>query len=113
VKLAPVRRLALSLPEVTEQPHFDYSSFRVRGKIFLTVPPGEQFLHVFVGEEVREPALAMYSEFLEKLTWGKKVLGLRVTLEQASPEVVRRLVRQAWEGKAPASLAKSGVGPKL
>jgi len=37
--LAEARRLALSLPEVTEQPHFDMASFRVRGKIFVTVPP--------------------------------------------------------------------------
>jgi hypothetical protein len=107
MKLAPVRKLALSLPEATEQPHFDYGSFRVRGKIFLTVPPGDRFLHVFVGEEVREPALEMYPEFLEKLTWGKKVVGLRVTLEQASPAVVKRLVHQAWDAKAPAALRKA------
>ncbi|MGH3621598.1 MAG: hypothetical protein ACRDQ5_07385 [Sciscionella sp.] len=35
------RRFALSLPEATEQPHFEMSSFRVRGKIFATVPVDE------------------------------------------------------------------------
>ena len=107
MKLAPVRKLALSLPEVTEAPHFDYASFRVRGKIFLTVPPGDEFLHVFVSEALREPALAMYPEFLEKLTWGKRVVGLRVTLGQATPGGVKGLVSQAWEAKAPASLRAS------
>jgi len=34
VKLIDARRLAMSLPEVTEEPHFEYTSFRVRGKIF-------------------------------------------------------------------------------
>jgi hypothetical protein len=46
--LAETRRLALSLPEVTEQPHFDMASFRVRGKTFVTVPPEGTLLHVFV-----------------------------------------------------------------
>ena len=34
-----IRVLALSLPEAQEHPHFDRSSFRVRGKIFITLPP--------------------------------------------------------------------------
>ena len=34
MKTAQVRRFALSLPAVTEEPHFHYSSFRIRGKIF-------------------------------------------------------------------------------
>ena len=38
-----VREFALSLPGATEEPHFDMSSFRVQGKIFATVPPGEEF----------------------------------------------------------------------
>jgi hypothetical protein len=36
---ATVRRLALSLPETTEEPHHDMTSFRVGGKIFATVTP--------------------------------------------------------------------------
>jgi negative regulator of genetic competence, sporulation and motility len=57
-----VRRYALSLAEVTEAPHHEYSSFRVRGKIFVTVPPKEDAIHVFVEEEDREQALALYPE---------------------------------------------------
>jgi hypothetical protein len=106
MKLLQVRRHALSLPEVTEEPHFQYSSFRVRGKIFVTVPPDEKHVHVFVGEEQREPALAMYPKFLEKLTWGAKVVGLRVTLAPATSSVVKRLINLAWQNKAPKSLVK-------
>ena len=107
MKLVQVRRHALSLPEATEEPHFQYSSFRVRGKIFVTVPPDEKHIHVFVGEEQREPALAMYPKFLDKLTWGAKVVGLRVTLGPAAPSIVNRLVNLAWQHKAPKSLAKA------
>src|SRR4030095_2231480 len=86
MKIAQVRRYALSLPEVTEQPHFEYSSFRVRGKIFVAVPD-EEHIHFFVGEAQREQALALHSMFVEKLFWGGKVCGIRVRLSGASPSV--------------------------
>lgn len=101
MKLSQASKFALSLPEATEEPHFQYSSYRVRGKIFVTVPPGGQFIHVFVGDQHREPALAMHPEYLAKLTWGGKVVGLRVALELAEAPVVKQLIRLAWEAKAP------------
>ena len=97
MKLADVRAHALSLEAVTEEPHHTYSSFRVRGKIFVTIPPEETHLHVFVGEENREQALAMHPAFVEKLFWGSKVLGLRVDLARATPAVVKALVLKAYE----------------
>ena len=51
-----VRAIALSLPHATEEPHHQFSSFRVHGKIFVTVPPDEEHIHVFVSEEDREIA---------------------------------------------------------
>jgi hypothetical protein len=110
-----VRKHALALEAVTEEPHHNYWSFRVRGKIFVTVPPDEQFVHVFVGEDDRERALAMYPEFLEKLLWGGKVVGLRVRLASASQVAVKSLVSKAYETRvqkdaAPkAPRAKSGA----
>lgn len=97
MKLATVRAHALSLDAVTEEPHHTYSSFRVRGKIFVTIPPEQTHLHVFLGEQDREQALAMYPGFVEKLFWGSKVLGLRVELAKATPAVVTALVEKAYE----------------
>lgn len=109
--LKAIRSQALSLPEVTEEPHFDLASFRVRGKIFITVPPAETHLHLFVSEQERELALALYPEFIEKLMWGQRVAGLRLTLSKARPAVVRSLVRKAWENKSPKRLlAAAGSG---
>ena len=104
MKLADVRRIALSLREVTEEPHFAYTSFRVKGKIFATVPPGGECLHIFVGEDDWEPALALHPEFLEKLLWGGKVRGLRVVLGKSKSSVISRLLKLAWARKAPRSL---------
>jgi hypothetical protein len=104
MKLAQARRFAMSLPDVTEEPHFNYASFRVRGKIFATAPPGDEYLHVFVTDEQRELALAIDPGFIEKLLWGGRVVGLRVTLANAKPKAVTTLLTQAWTRKAPKSL---------
>jgi hypothetical protein len=104
VKLAQARRFALALPEATEEPHFHFSSFRVRGRIFATVPPDGEHLHVFVGDEEREKALELEPEFVEKLHWGKRVVGVRIALARAKPAVVTRLLAQAWARKAPKTL---------
>ncbi|MDH4049230.1 MAG: MmcQ/YjbR family DNA-binding protein [Gammaproteobacteria bacterium] len=106
MNLSQVRKFALSLQAVTEEPHFHRTSFRVRGKIFVTADPKERFIHVFLGEQVREPMLAMHPDCLEKLLWGGKAVGLRVSLEHADSEVVRELVKKAWQAKAPKSMVR-------
>ena len=68
--LAEARRLALSLPEATEQPHFDMASFRVRGKIFVTVPPEGTRLHVFIDPLEVEGYVAQDPAAFEPLHWG-------------------------------------------
>lgn len=104
MKLGDARRIALALPEAAEAPHFDYTSFRVRGRIFATAPPDGLHLHVFVDDDERERALELYPEFVEKLWWGKKVLGLRVSLGKAPTAVVKRFLANAWKKKAPKAL---------
>ena len=108
MKYATVRTFALSQPEVTEQPHFDCGSFRVRGRIFVTVPPDERHLHLFLPEEEREQALALYTGFTEKLSWGRKVVGLRLVLAPAPAAAVKHLIRQARAAKAPKALRAAG-----
>lgn len=99
--LNQVRKYALSLPEASEEPHFDRISFRVGGRIFLTARPAESHIHVFVPDKQREPALAMYPDLVTKLLWGGKVVGLRIELPRAPVGVVNQLIESAWEAKAP------------
>jgi hypothetical protein len=110
MNIGQVRRYALSLMETTEEPHFEYSSFRVRGKIFVTVPPDAQHINVFVADDERERALTHYPKFVEKLVWGGKIRGVRVRLSEAPPSVVNQLVRAAWARKAPKRLVASSMG---
>ena len=101
--LDEVRNYALSLPEATEQPHFDYTSFRV-GKIFATAPPDGRHLHVFVDENETKGLVAENPQVFSELWWGKRLLGVRVRLPDADPELVCELLEDAWRRKAPKRL---------
>jgi hypothetical protein len=101
VNIGQVRAYALALAGTTEAPHHKYSSFRVGGKIYATVPPDGEHLHVFVDEVEREHAMAMYPEAFQKLMWGESAVGLRLTLPKCRPAVVERLLHCAWARKAP------------
>jgi len=100
MKIETVRKFALSLEDVIEAPHHHYSSFRVRGRIFVTVPPKGDVIHVFVDEADREPALALYPDWAEKLLWGGKVRGLRIALAPAAAAPVKLLITKAHEAQA-------------
>lgn len=106
--LEDVRRLAFGLPEVSEEPHFHFISFRVRGKIFATLPPDTRHLHVFVDEPTRETMLTIAPHTYEKLLWGEKVVGLRVKLATAQRDDVDALLRCSWRRKAPRELHENG-----
>ena len=101
--LAEVRAFALSLPDVTEEAHFHRTSFRVGGKIIATADPAEPFLNVMVGEAIREPLLAACTAGVEKLPWGRKIVGLRIDLDRASAELVQTLLREARSQRVPGS----------
>ena len=92
------------MPEATEEPHFDMTSFRVRGKIFVTAPPGGARLHVFVDPLEVEAYVAQDPAAYEPLYWGKRVRGVRVTLAAASAASLAELIEEAWRRKAPKSL---------
>ena len=100
------RRTALALPEVTEEPHHHFSSFRVAKKIFVTLPPGDEFVHVFVAEEDRQRAMALEPAACEALHWGKKVVGLRLAVGKISQDLAEELLRIAWRDKAPKNLPR-------
>jgi len=100
---ASVRTFALSLPDVTEEPHFHFASFRINGKIFATMPPSDRLLHVFAPAADRIVAIAQDPEVYEELNWGKSVVGLRVVLAHADQRRVEELLQAAYDSKRKAS----------
>jgi hypothetical protein len=101
VTIATVRTLALALPEAAEAPHHDMTSFRVAGKIFATVPPEGDRVHVFVDAVAVASYRAEFPEAVEELWWGKKLSGCRVILRRADRGLVRELLNESWRCRAP------------
>lgn len=99
------RRLALALPETTEHDHHGMNSFRVRGKIFATVPDDDH-LRIMVDEDAILAAVAESPNNCEAFYWGKRPACVVVTLPTASADMIRELVTDAWRRKAPKSLAR-------
>lgn len=100
MNMQQVRDFVFSLPDVTEAPHHEKSSFRVHGKIFATVPPGEDRLHVLLGEDLARSFLSTGDESLDELWWGQRLVGVRVKLAESEQELVEALLEEAYRLRA-------------
>jgi len=103
--LGQARKVALALPETTEEAHHDMSSFRVRGKIFATVPD-DAHLRVMVDEMEIRAAVAANPDVCQEFYWGKRLAAVVVNLKRAKPFQVKDLLTDAWIRKAPTTLVK-------
>ena len=101
--VARVRKIALGLPEATEQDHHGMVSFRIKGKIFATVPD-DTHLRVMIDETEIRAAAAADPDVCQELYWGKRLAALEVDLPLASPDLVEDLLTDAWIRKAPQKL---------
>ncbi len=99
-------RLALSLPEAVVQDHHGMSSFRVRGKIFATVPDVGH-VRVMAGESEIRAAVAEDPDTFQPLLWGKRLSCVVVDLARVDHAQLRELLAEAWLTKAPASAARA------
>ena len=104
MNLDQARRIALALPEAMEAPHFELTSFRVRGKLFATATADRAFLHVFLDPADVDLWTGLEPGTCHRLLWGEKVAGLRVDLAKAKAPLVAELLQAAWRRKAPKSL---------
>lgn len=74
VPVAAFRKLALSLPDATEAPHFDLASFRAKGKIFATLSEKEARAMVKLTPEQQEMVTATEPKMFQRIpnAWGDK-----------------------------------------
>jgi hypothetical protein len=103
ITLDEARALALALPEVAEQDHQGIDSFRVRGRIFATVPD-DAHIRVMVDEDDTKAAVAEYPEVCAPFFWGARLACVVVALANAQPDLVQELLTEAWRRKAPKKL---------
>jgi hypothetical protein len=104
---ATFRRLALSLPEVTEREHMDHPDFRVGGKIFATLGyPGDEFGMVKLTPEEQHSFMQEEPEVFTPCNgaWGRRG-ATHVRLAQANQKTVKRALKAAWTNVAPKRLS--------
>lgn len=99
------RRLALSLPEATEQDHHGRPSFRVAGRIFATLWD-EGHMNLMVDEDGIRTATQAHPEVCAEVWWGKRLAAVRVSLADTGEGLLTDLLTDAWERKAPARLTR-------
>ena len=103
VSVDEARSLALSLPEAVEQDHHGRPSFRVGGRIFATLW-SEERMNVMLDEGGVRTAVEAAPAACEEVWWGKRLAAAGVSLARVDRELFAELLRDAWEGKAPARL---------
>ena len=97
------RAFALSLPEAVEAPHHDRASFRVRNRIFATLPPGEQCAVLKLSRLAHEALVATDPETFRPTPWAHQG-WTSVDLTRVDVEELRELTTEAWRGVAPKRL---------
>jgi hypothetical protein len=79
------------------------ASFRVGGKIFATLW-NEGRMNVMLDEGGILTAVETAPDTCEKVWWGKRLAAVGVTLLHADRDLIRELLTDAWEQKAPKRL---------
>jgi hypothetical protein len=103
--LPGVRRIALSLPEATEQDHHGMPSFRVGTKIFATVPD-DRHVRIMASEPAVLAAVAEYPVACEPAYWGRRLACVVVDIAAVPSDLIDDLLTEAWLRKARPSLAR-------
>lgn len=105
------RKLALSFPETEELSHMDHPDFRVGGKIFATLGPGEEWGMVKLKPEQQAVFVSSEPKAFQPIPGGWGRMGCtKVILKGAGTASVRQALDQAWRNTAPKKLLKETDG---
>ncbi|GGO95833.1 MmcQ/YjbR family DNA-binding protein [Wenjunlia tyrosinilytica] len=111
-----VRRIALSLPETSEKLSWGMPTFRVRGKIFVSLADDDESMGVKCPMEDRAELIAAEPEkFFIKEGHDDNYAWMRVRLAAVEDEEeLLAILADSWQQAAPKSLASahpSGPAP--
>ena len=99
-----VRRLALALPNTIESSHFAQPDFRVRNKIFATLPAAANTVCLKTTPANLDALVAAAPETFSNEWHGR---WLRVRLDRITAPMLADLLFDAWSLVAPKALAKA------
>ena len=118
ITVEEVRNLALSLPEVREEPHFDRASFRVRGRIFATIAPDGKSGMLKLDLDAHETLLAAQPETFFSFGGFSRNGATGVRFARVKKQMFRELLDEAFCNVAPRTLLAAtpkeprGRGPR-
>jgi predicted DNA-binding protein (MmcQ/YjbR family) len=101
------RELALSLPDTTEEPHFEKTSFRVRKKIYATYDDKLKRACVKLSRVDQSVFCAIGNTIIYPVpnSWGRQGWTF-IDLEKVAEDVFMDALTTAYCDVAPANLAK-------
>lgn len=103
-----VRRIALSLPETTEQPSYGTPGFRVKDRLFLRIrSEAEGALAAYVADLGEKEALISSDPrtYFTTPHYDGHAMVL-VHLDAIGLDELREVITEAWRVRAPARVAK-------
>ena len=104
--IADIRTLALSLPETTEAPHFEKTSYRVGKKIFVTIDEKKQEACVKLSTADQDIFSLGHHAAIYPVPnkWGQQGWTI-INLSKVHPDLLRDAVMAAYYEVAPKKLA--------
>src|SRR5687768_11374856 len=102
-QLGRVRQGALALPGVEEGTHFGMVAFAVRGKNFASLTKDERQVRFHLPPPLAESTVDEHPG-AEPLVRMGTTIGVSLPLDGLDVRVLDRLLRQAWEARAPKRL---------
>jgi hypothetical protein len=101
------RKLALTLPQAVESAHMGHPDFRVGGKIFATLWPGNEFGVVKLTPEQQTAFIGIKPDVFSPVNgaWGRKG-ATKVTLRVARKSILLDALTAAWRNTAPKKLVR-------
>jgi hypothetical protein len=101
------RSLALRFPEASEEAHMGHPDFRVRGKIFATLGPDQEWGMVKLTPDEQASFIRLEPEVFRPASgaWGRRGCTI-IDLHKAQEVTVRQALLAAWRNTAPKRLAK-------
>lgn len=103
-----IKNIALDLPETAEAPHFEKTSFRVKGRIFLTFDAPKNQICVKLAPKEQD-LFCLFDKaiiFPVPNKWGKQGWTL-ADINHVPEEMIKDLIYAAYTTVAPKKLAES------
>ncbi len=100
------RRLALDLPDTGESAHMGHPDFRVAGKIFATLGPGEAWGMLKLTPQQQKTFVRAHPKVFEPFNgaWGRRGCT-KIILKAATKATLTPALIAAWRNTAPDDLS--------